>query len=160
MKRYVTSLFPSAMWFTIALYTILRWFRFRDNPRPTSPSDLGHSSPFPHVVTSAECVQQKTATASGSEVTAVSSIVLCLLWYSRVFTFYKLFIPWYTSPYIRMPECGISCNPIFYNITLKELKLQNYLACVDTRFPHLSHSALQLEPLHWFPIRNCILFKM
>ena len=39
-----------------------------------SPSDLGHGLLFPQAVNSAECIQQKAATASGSEVTTVSSI--------------------------------------------------------------------------------------
>ena len=56
------------------------------------------------------------------------------------------------------------CNSLYRNIALKDiLKLQHVQHClptVITRFICFSHSAPLLKPLHRFPVRYCIIFKI
>ena len=56
------------------------------------------------------------------------------------------------------------CNSLYRNIALKDIwklqYMQNCLARVITRSPHISHSLPLLKSLHWLPVRYCIIFKM
>ena len=56
------------------------------------------------------------------------------------------------------------CNSLYHNIALKDilklLHVQHCLPTVITRFNCFSHSASLLKPLHRFPVRYHIIFKI